>query len=580
MIEVTDRGQVSAHEPVISCIRGVEAVEAALQNGILREWSRVAEHDPSATFLQGPLWTLLWYRAYRASYDAAVLAVESEGALVGVASLAVAKSGRELVFAGAQMADYRDVATLPAWREAAVRALVRFYRDGKFSNVLRVGPVTATSETPRIAERIAREEGVGLIARTHSGWQWWPEESARAGDPLKKRSVRYKMNVLKRRGPVVMEKIAAREEWLNAREEFFEQHSLRQLAAGRPVSFDNPEKRAFFDALFDSTLGHVTVLRVNGAAAAYHYGCASEGVLYLGAPSFDIRDQQYSPGLLLVAMIMDQSAQMGLRGFDLTMGGGDLKERLSTTRLDLPTVELYASRVKYWKQKAVDAGVGAIRRGLQWIGREDLWNRRIRPALVEFAEHLSSALHMPRREAIEYVRDLTRQRMGRDAVLIFEARSAAGAADGALEIRTDQIYDVLKYAPGDRLAEIRLSAAARTIAEGARTGAVFHSVLRCDRAAAWGFSRILEGERSEAGIEGFAPEAGSAMLYDFRALYGHDGVLRELIARISQAHAGNGRKVFLVVSSANRELRRMAEAMGFARLPGPEGRRGFRWKRE
>ena len=284
-------------------ITSIEELER-LQNEIpLRGWGELLKCDPKNSFFQGPIWTREWYHAYRDVFDPLVITVTRGGELMGVIPLAVEKGTRRLAFAGDQMADYRDILSHPAARREVTRALLRVLREGRFPNMLRVGPMLPESDTPDIMLPIVREEGVWGIRRSHFGWRWWPEQATQ--DFLKKKSVRYPLNYYRRRGEVRAEVLTDSGDWSGLKEEFYNQHSLRQLYAGRDISFDNPRKRAFFERLFETNLAHVTVLRAADKIIASHYGCVWDGVLYWGAPAFDIRESAYSPGLLLLVLTMN-----------------------------------------------------------------------------------------------------------------------------------------------------------------------------------------------------------------------------------------------------------------------------------
>src|SRR4029079_3803438 len=121
------------------------------------------------------------------------------------------------------------------------------------------------------------------------------------------------------------------------------------------------------------------------------------------APWFDIREQQHSPGLLLVLQTMKQADEWGLKRFDLTMGEGDLKERFSTSRADLPTIVLYSRRLHYLGRRLRDHAVKAVRRVLAALRGEDLWKQRVKPVLLNTARHLHVAASVGPVQGYRYV---------------------------------------------------------------------------------------------------------------------------------------------------------------------------------
>ena len=520
---------------VFSRIAGLADIENAVGAGLLRRWEELLDLDPFATFFQGPIWCMEWYRAYSATYVPFLIVAQSGGEVVGLAAMASQGATGELVFAGAGMADYRDVLALPEHRESMLREFLRVYRTGKYPNVFHFGSTVPEAPSVDILLRLSGETGVPMIRRYFFGWRWWPQEAKE--DPFKSRSVKYKMNCIRRRGEVSADVVRTDAEWDALKQEFYLQHSLRQVSRGTGVSFNSAEKQAFYDALFHSPLGHVTVLRGAGKLLACHYGLISKGVLYLGAPSFDVRERQYSPGLLLVLSIMKRSAEWGIAGFDLTIGEGDLKERCSTTRVSLPLVELYPQGLMYWRKRAELVAVHAIRRVLG----DERWTKDIRPYLVETIGQLLNIFRMPPMLAARYVRETVLAPVWqRTRTVLFWAEAPVNltTADGTREYRLNEIYDLLLEVPG-AYAKWRIMTAAGKLPAASQAGSDFHTLVVNGRLAGWGFSRILEKE-TESGVDGVALQTGEALLHDFEMLPGFEHELSGFLADTARRRFAQG----------------------------------------
>ena len=287
------------------------------------------------------------------------MVVSSGGRLTGVVPLAAEKTSGRLTFAGDHIADYKDVVTCPEFRERLLITLLRYIRSAGAGHTFHFGSTYSDSASPALLAKVAGKCGVRTILHINSGWRWWPGEQTE--DPLKKKSVRYPINYFKRQGELCAQHIRTLEEWDDFKEEFYRQHTLRQIYGGRPVAFDSPERRAFFDALVRTPYAHVTALRLNRDLIAGHVGFVYKKVLYWGAPAFDIRYNQYSPNLVLLILTMKNAEAWDLLGIDLTVGKGDLKERFSTSRADVPFVEIYPRlRAYYWRALRIFAGNSEI----------------------------------------------------------------------------------------------------------------------------------------------------------------------------------------------------------------------------
>src|SRR5712691_11771470 len=94
-------------------IRTLADLEKELERPPLNRWEALLEADPTATLFQSPVWCMPWYRSYD-DFTPCVLIMTRAGELVGVVPLAVEGSSGRLTFAGDNMADYRDIVTLPA----------------------------------------------------------------------------------------------------------------------------------------------------------------------------------------------------------------------------------------------------------------------------------------------------------------------------------------------------------------------------------------------------------------------------------------------------------------------------------
>lgn len=563
----------TAAQSAVRCFTGLAEIEDSIAGGLLQSWPELAKKDPFGTLFQGPTWVLHWYRAYSGSFTPLVLALEAAGELTGLVSLAVETRSGRLAFAGDAMADYCDVLSLPEHRETTLREFLRFYRAGAYGNMLRFGSTVPESPSADILMAISREEGIRPIRRTHFGWRWWPEQARE--DPFKSRSVKYKLNCLRRVGDVTVELLRGRHEWAAIRDDYYQQHSLRQVYRGTKVSFDNPEKQAFFDSLLDTRLAHVTVLRAGGKMVACHYGCLADGVLYFGAPSFDITYRQYSPGLLLVLFIMKNAAGWGIRGFDLTIGEGDLKERYSTSKVVLPMVELYPRAGTFWRRRAADYAVRCVRGAFRTVRAEDWWLNRVRPSLLETGSRLRAAAGMPGRDGLRYLAEP----IAPSKIAAFQASAPAlQPPDGGSAAGWDRIYDLLT-APGPPYLAHRVAAAAGRLPEAVHQGSNLHTFLVDGKLAAWGFSRHLK-EDYESGIPGLRIPAGAALLHGFDAVPENSAALAQLIRQVAAVRSREGAATLWVLTeNPSRHFEEAVSGAGFRRAARSTTIRFLRWKK-
>jgi CelD/BcsL family acetyltransferase involved in cellulose biosynthesis len=114
---------------------------------------------------------------------------------------------------------------------------------------------------------------------------------------------------------------------------FFDQHVRRWEATRYPSLFTNESNREFYKRLVAelAPCGSVifSVLRVDGAPAAYHFGLRSRDELIWYKPSFEPRLSRYSPGEVLLSRLIKFAWEEGLRALDFSRGSEAFKSRFS-----------------------------------------------------------------------------------------------------------------------------------------------------------------------------------------------------------------------------------------------------------
>jgi CelD/BcsL family acetyltransferase involved in cellulose biosynthesis/GNAT superfamily N-acetyltransferase len=506
-------------------VEGLDAVERALRQAPLNGWDSLVDADPSATLFQAPGWAMPWYQSYT-SFAPLVFVVMRGPKLIGVVPLAIHRETERVTFAGDNMTDYRDVVAEPASRRCVVRELLRFLKERR-AGLLHFGSTYPESETPALLVELAPSCGIYTHVRHNYGWRWWPHEQKE--DPLKKKSVRYPINYFKRTGSLLAEHVLTEDRWSEFKERFYTQHTLRQLFGGRDVSLNDPQKQAFFDALFRSPYGHVTALWHNDELIAGHIGSVFRRVLYWGAPSFDIRHRQYSPNIVLLALTMAQRAEWGFDGVDLTIGKGEVKERFSTSRVDLPWVELHTRRDRFLlrRARAASAHVGrrlAVRVG----GSEEAWEKRVKPAVEKAADRLARMRELgPAQAATRAASAIAEKVAGRRRGIVYcmtpsELRPVIPVLrpGETFEIHDNALEDLARRDRWDDEAAREIRWKVRTFMDSMKSNRTFHTVVVNDRLAGWGYSYwpTEPAKLSEVGGALLQFEPRSVSLYDFYIL--------------------------------------------------------------
>jgi CelD/BcsL family acetyltransferase involved in cellulose biosynthesis/ribosomal protein S18 acetylase RimI-like enzyme len=548
-------------------LNDLAAVEAARQTGLLADWEQLLAADEAATFFQMPAWCLTWYRCYAQDFQPLVLMVTCAGRLAGLVTLAVERATGRLTFAGDNMSDYRDVLAAAEHRAAVVAALLRCYRAGAFPNVLRLGPLQPTSPTAQLAPQQARAVGLCTIARAHECWRLWFGDAASLQRLTGKESVRRRLNYYRRQGELTLERIETTEDWARLRETFCAHHSLRQLQTARPVSFNDPRKRAFYDALIAEhpDVVHLTALRVGARYIAEHYGYVCRDVLYWGAPAHDIAEEKNSPGQLLLALLIQTAATEGLVGIDFTLGTEEFKQRFGNERVELPTIEVYPSARRYHLRRARDAAAKSVKRLAQKLD-----NTRALHTLTRSEWPRTISAHGLR----PAVRALARRAFGRrtsDVRYVATPVTIVAAAPQLIAgatctFRQNELSDLARWPNCAPETLAALTRAVRSAPEALRRGAALHTVLIDERLAGWVWAQGRQTAQAENATT--APDASAQIitLADCYVLPEWRGrnIGAALLAHVLQMEFAAGRsRVEIICPATDARAQKVVERAGF-----------------
>jgi CelD/BcsL family acetyltransferase involved in cellulose biosynthesis/GNAT superfamily N-acetyltransferase len=566
-------------------ITSLADLERALTREPLAQWDALMQRDPVASAFQGRVWCMEWYRAYHDAFEPLVAMITSGTALVGLIPMAVERGSHRLTFATDNMADYRDVVAVPEVRPHVVAELLRLFAEGRYADPLLLGWTKPESSTPAIATPLLGKMGLRAVVRSYPCWHWFPP-------PPTKPNAKKFLNYYKRQGTVTLDVMRTPEEFEAFREEFYTQHSMRQLCAARPMAFDDPRKRRFYEAVFANpdSVAHVTALRVSGRMIAGHYGYIYNGTLHFGPPSIDVLEELRSPGVILMSLIIQNHESLGVSSVDLSIGDTDFKRRLGNKRVDLSMLEVFARPIPYAVRTGRLAASRMLRETVTKARGPDAWEDRVLPTLEKVAHKVQRVRELgPVGGAVQAVRSGAHAVGERVRGLVYVAtpedvQPVAAAGDrGRVEFRENTITDLLAH--GDlapdvyRILTEKAHESQRAIAEG-RT---LHTVLVGGRLAGWGTSYWPSepaplDETPGAMLE---METGSVSLYDFYTLPEFRGrkLYPALLTHILQLRFGEGAaRAYIAVVASNRASRNAIERVGFKLAMVTEYKRFLKWR--
>jgi CelD/BcsL family acetyltransferase involved in cellulose biosynthesis len=555
----------------------LEELEDARCCGVLVGWEALLGSDPTATLLQGPAWCMEWYRCYADQFAPLVLAATCEGELVGLAPLAREHGSGRLVFAGDNMADYRDVVAAPGHRVHLIAALLALYRAENPRGPFRIGPTHPESPTTAIIQELAEgTSGIRMLLRAHPCWRLELNGDGKSEEVLRKKSVRQTLKYYQRIGSVSFDTIRTGAEWAAIKDEFYDLHSLRQLQAGRPVSFHDPRKRELFDRMIcdNPTAVHICVLRVDGRIVAGHYGCRHDGILYWGLPVHDVRESKRSPGLVLIALLMQAAEGDGLRGIDFTLGTEDYKSRVGNRCVTLPTAEVYAAPLHFHMRRIRDAVIDGAKRLTRWLGDDTTWER-VREQVARTYARVGRARELGAAGAVSAASSQALRRVWRVDRWLIHTLTPAELLEPALRLARGEVLSIsndeprvlLRCREEDKETRRAILNAVQTLTSPQREGRTLHAVLVNGSLAAWGWSERPRSSLclSETGIH-LPSEANSVSLHGFYTVPSQRGkrLYPMLLAAIlSDRFSEGAQRAYVMCSASDQASRSGIAAAGF-----------------
>jgi len=573
------------------CMTSLLELERARDSSLVAEWEELIAQDPTANFFQSPAWSMAWYQSYCDQFSPLIVSVRHGDSLVGLVPLALDINTGHLVFAGAGMSDYRDVVAKPQHRKGVIVELLEFYRDGNYPNPLQLGYTQPESESVNIVVALSGfNSGIHTIVRSHPCYRFYFGSDSSSKSLTSKESVRRRINHYRREGKLGLVRVESDEAWKAIRGEFYDQHSLRQMYVGRLVSFHDFRKRAFYDRLFQDSRSsvHFSKVHVGERMVAAHYGFLWRDLLYWGAPSFDIREEKYSPGQVMLALLIQSAEASGLRGVDLTIGTEEFKRRFANSRVNLPTAEIYPRSRQYYARRLRDKTVTLAKSLVKELKGEQEWSRiteTIREGLAEESlgdepNVLAIVGKLAKRATLavgERSRWLSFVKTFRDQEH-YEPVLISG-----LVLHENHLRDLLRWDGRARDVKRKIRETVKKAPALLRDGYKLHTGLLDDRLAGWCWSyRTREPIRFEDIKTPLECSQHSVVLEHFYLIpdFGDTGLGSRFLTQIQRSSfIGGARSAFIRCDENDLAVRSAIESAGFHLLAADQLVRLFRWKR-
>ena len=560
-----------SHGLDLRVVRGRQDLLATITGERLGEWSSLAADQRKVTVFQTPGFVLSWYEAYESLYEPLVLlGLDSEERLAGIMLLAIDRGEGQIVFAGAEQAEYAGWLAVPAFDDvfpplcvAHLRRLRLFHRrwtwkwiaPGTSIRWLQHPVLSACGITTRATSfsnpviRLDDKGGRGFFA-SH-----------------KSHSHKWRVNRLKSLGELRLVRLLPSTLTDVLFDQFKSFYDMRQLSRfGTAPFLEDSRKGTFHRRLLENAPDSVMCLALMAGdqPVAFHFDLLDRQRAILCLNPFDQRWIAFSPARVMGDLVADELAAQGIDSFDLTPGGDKYKEDLASAHETVHSIRIFPS--------LIGAAMHDTRERVRSLAKRIALRLGVTRERVEPVSRVVQGLRM--RSLPVAFRFVGRQIWSRHRSWLYRvdrgdwSRTSPSSPSEPPCVRRDRLEDFLLYQASARgpARKAVMSDAIRRISKGEHC----YTVVEDDRLLHW---RWLQPNARSIGLEvvgnGLPLPPGTTVVSDSytepcaaaRRLDEHTlhHVTREALGEAPDA-------VLVMVPGSHTALRRAVEAMGFTSI--------------
>jgi CelD/BcsL family acetyltransferase involved in cellulose biosynthesis len=296
-------------------------------------------------FLTHP-WLREWWDVFGINHELWTLLAHSDEELVGILPLVLERGRdgtRRLMFMGGGrvMPSQLDLIARPSDREPLARAFWWYLWGHRPEwDVVDLDGVLGNSPLSEVLTTEARARGLPVHADSpqHSPYALLPasfEEYLESRGSGAVKELHYQQRRLGRDLPNArFGRVKTQMELEVVFDALVRLHQARWTHRGRAGSFADPLFTAFHRAAAHMGLAHdmlrLYYLEIENTIAAVYYCYRTGSHIFYYGTGFDERWARYSVGILLLAYVLEQSIQEGVREFDFLQGEEDYKSHWAT----------------------------------------------------------------------------------------------------------------------------------------------------------------------------------------------------------------------------------------------------------
>lgn len=384
----------------ISKIDNTEAFEA-----LAAEWNGLLSRNDTDNVFLTHEWVRSWWQAFGSEHDLYLLTIRDGGTLVGLAPLMRSRAGlagrkrRVIQFIGTPNADYADI--IGPEKEQLVELVCVYlaaHRD-EWDRVelSQIGQASATTEAFRkVLERNHTPHEIREI-ETCMGYVYDGPEEKRATFQLpRKTTLKRSIKHLNEAGGLTLEQVDDRDAILSLLPEFFHAHIVRWEDTVTPSKFNKPAFRAFYENLVTNLgpAGHISfkILRFKECPIAWFFTYRYNNTAYLYTLVHNRFYSKYSPGNILITMIVDDCVRQGYVMIDHTRGAKAHKGIFANREAVNYRVTIFKSASAHLRRRLYDWLKGTL--PARKLVVNQTWNRAKTKAYTYYSDYGLKSLLM------------------------------------------------------------------------------------------------------------------------------------------------------------------------------------------
>lgn len=333
------------------------ALDVVVHTGVdafgLPAWPDLLKRDPDRHVFGTPEWNRVWWEEFSGDKELLVLEMTRAGETVAIVPLyRKVDGGRRILrfVGGIDLTDYIGPVCAPEDRRAVAGTLVAWLRSGEvewdeldahnlpvplgFAEFL-----VERADTCDFRFALDQEETAAVLPLAPD-WDAY----LKGLDSKERHELKRKQRRLLRDHPDAVFRTATDETLAADMKTFVDMH---RGAEGHKGHFMRPEVATFFERMAGAFLPmgwlRLDFLEVGGRAVASTFGFELDGVFYLYNSAYEPEAARLSPGLMLVARLVEGCIERGFEKFDFLRGPERYKYQLGSQAVPLNNVRVIRS---------------------------------------------------------------------------------------------------------------------------------------------------------------------------------------------------------------------------------------------